>query len=187
MTSFIDFVKDWGYIAVFLGSIVEGESVILTASAVAASGYLSIYKIFVISCITTICADFVFFLVGYKFGSDWIIRRFPKLEKARNKAFDVMRRMDILFIFSFRFIYGIRTISPLIIGSAKINPSRFLLFNILSGIIWAAVSCFIGYTIADLVIDGKFDSGMSVITLTVVLALVAGFVIFLKKRRNKKP
>ena len=35
MESFLAFVHEWGYIAVFLGAIVEGETVILTASATA--------------------------------------------------------------------------------------------------------------------------------------------------------
>ena len=81
----------------------------------------------------------------------------------------------VFFIFAFRFIYGIRTVSPLIIGSAKIKPSRFVFFNILSGICWAFIGCFLGFTIADVVMDGKFDSMPAIIAISVLVAIVSAF------------
>ena len=48
------FIKNWGYFAVLLGALVEGESVILTSSALAAAGLLSIWKIMIIAFYITI-------------------------------------------------------------------------------------------------------------------------------------
>jgi membrane protein DedA with SNARE-associated domain len=180
-----DFVKEWGYWAVFVGSIFEGEVVLVTASAFAAFGQLSIIKIFFLAFLTTVIVDQVLYWIGYKIGTDWIIKKFPKLEKTRAKAFDLLHKMDILFIFAFRFIYGIRTISPLIIGSAKIKPPRFIIFNILSGLTWAFIGCFLGYTIADVVIDGKFNSVPSFITIPILITIIFGsFVLFIKTRKK---
>ena len=181
-----EFVKHWGYLAVFCGSIVEGESVLITASALAALGYLSIYKIFFVAFITTVLVDQILFWVGYKMGTDRLIKKFPKLEKTRERVFSLLHRLDIFFIFAFRFIYGIRTISPLIIGSAKIKPLRFMIFNFLSGLCWAFVCCFIGYTIADIFMDGKFDLVPAVIVITVVVVLISVVVAFFIKLKEKK-
>ena len=115
-----DFVREWGYIAVFIGSLFEGEVILITASALAALGYLDLTKVFFVSLCTTVFADQFLFFLGYKLGTDWLIKRLPKLEPARAKVFKLLHTMDIFFIFAFRFVYGIRTISPLIIGSAKI-------------------------------------------------------------------
>lgn len=180
-----EFVKEWGYLAVFFGSIVEGEIILLTASALAACGLLSIYKIFLIATVTTIITDQVLFWIGYKVGTDWAVRMFPKVETARNKVFNLLHRMDILFIFAFRFIYGIRTVSPLIIGSAKIKPARFIIFNILSGITWAFAGCFIGFTIADVVMDGKFDSMPAIIAISVIIAIVSAAALLFSKTKDK--
>ncbi len=180
-----EFVKEWGYLAVFLGSIFEGESILLTASALAACGFLSIYKIFFIAMITTVITDQVLFFIGYKVGTDWAVRRFPKVEKARNRVFELLHRMDIFFIFAFRFIYGIRTVSPLIIGSAKIKPSRFIFFNVLSGICWSFIGCFLGFTIADVVMDGKFDSMPAIIAISVLVAIVSAFSLLFAKAKKK--
>ncbi|MDR2666519.1 MAG: DedA family protein [Holosporales bacterium] len=182
-----DFIKEWGYVAVFMGSIIEGEVILLTASAFAAFGHLSIYKIFFVAFITTVITDQILFLIGYKVGISWIVNKYPKLERAKIRVFSLLNRMDILFIFAFRFIYGIRTISPLIIGTAQICPSRFVVFNVLSGLCWAFVCCFFGYTIADVIMDGNFDttSVVMVLSVTVIVGLLFSFLIsMINKKKN---
>lgn len=168
-----EFVKDWGYLAVMVGSIFEGEIVLITASASAAFGYLDIYKVFFVAFVTTVITDQVLFFAGYKLGTDWAVKKFPKVAAARDRVFTLLHKMDIFFIFAFRFIYGIRTVSPLIIGSAKIKPTRFIIFNFFSGACWAFICCFLGYTIADVVMDGKYDSMPAVIAISILIALIS--------------
>ncbi|MDR0942874.1 MAG: DedA family protein [Holosporales bacterium] len=180
-----DFIRDWGYLAVLLGSIFEGEVILITASAFAALGHLSIVKIFFLAFVTTVAVDQAMFWIGYEVGTDWLVKKFPRLEKPRARAFSLLHKMDILFIFAFRFIYGIRTVSPLIIGSAKIKPSRFIVFNILSGLVWSFVGCFLGYTIADVVIDGEFNSSSYSVAIPIIIAIVfCLFMLFMKIRKK---
>ena len=179
-----DFVRDWGYIAVFIGSLFEGEVILITASALAALGYLDLTKVFFVSLCTTVFADQFLFFLGYKLGTDWLIKRLPKLEPARAKVFKLLHTMDIFFIFAFRFVYGIRTISPLIIGSAKIQPRRFVIFNMLSGLCWASAGCFIGYVGADVIMDGKFDSMPAMLALSILLAIVAAVIYLARKMKE---
>lgn len=184
-----NFIKDWGYIAVFFGAMIEGETVVLTASALAACGYLSIYKIFWIAFATTVIVDQGLFWLGYEMGTEWIIKKFPKVTKARDKVFRLLHKMDVAFIFAFRFIYGIRIASPLIIGSAKIKPLRFALYNTLSGFCWALVSCFLGYTIADVVMEGEFDAmpaALMIAGLIIVIFLIVGIFLRIKEKREAR-
>jgi membrane protein DedA with SNARE-associated domain len=187
VNGFSEFVKDWGYWAVFLGAIVEGEVVILTASALAAYEYLSIYYVFLTAFLTTVIVDQGLFWIGHKMGTEWITRKFKKVAKVRDEVFDLLHKLDALFIFSFRFIYGIRMVSPLIIGSARVNPYRFAIYNTLSGLAWAFITCFIGYVVADVVMDGRLDSmprGYLVMILFLIIALAIG--IWLKFRKVSK-
>ena len=186
ISGFSDFVRDWGYIAVFLGSIVEGESIVLTASIMAACGHLSIYKIFSIALITTIITDQVLFWLGYEMGTDWVIRKFPKIEKARDRVFSLLHKMDVLFIFSFRFIYGIRVASPIIIGAAKIEPRRFMIYNSLSGLCWAFVICFLGYILGDVIKDSRFDSMPAFIAIPILIVIVSGLMGLYFKVKERK-
>jgi membrane protein DedA with SNARE-associated domain len=179
-----NFVKEWGYVAVFLGSIVEGEVILLCASAFAAFGFLSIYKVFCIAFVTTVVVDQALFFIGYKVGIDWLVRKSQKAQRARDRVFALLHRMDIFFIFAFRFIWGIRTVSPLIIGSARIKPARFIIFNIPSGFCWAFACCFLGYVVADVVVDGKFDTMPIVVAISVIVAIIsAGCMLFMKAKK----
>ncbi len=183
---FAEFIREYGYLAVFFGAMIEGESVVLTASALAACGYMSIYKIFVISCITTIFADQGLFWLGHRMGTEWIVKRFPKVASVRDRVFSLLKKFDIAFIFSFRFIYGIRIASPLIIGAARLSPIRFSVCNALAGIVWAIISCTAGYKIAKLCGIEKFSATkafMLIASIVVLFSFIVGLVI---KRVHKK-
>ncbi len=158
MESFIQFVQDWGYLAVLLGSMVEGESVILTASFMAYQGILSLPKIMIIAFLGTLFADQALFYVGRYYGKRFF-KKFPQLQERSKRAFDLLHRWDIWFILSFRFIYGIRTISPLVIGAARVEPKRFIPLNLLAALIWTIISCIGGYMLGgtfELIVE-NFD------------------------------
>jgi membrane protein DedA with SNARE-associated domain len=157
--TFVNFVQEWGYLAVFLGSLVEGESVILTASAMARLGHLSIYKVGIIAFTGTLIADQVLYLVGWYYG-DSIFERFPSLKEKSARTFELLHKYDTLFIIACRFIYGIRVTSSIIIGAAGVKPWRFIPLNFLSAAIWAIVSCTAGYLLGYVVLEAfeHFDT-----------------------------
>ncbi len=152
MELFIEFVKSWGYWAVFAGSLIEGESVILTACAMASQGYLDIYRVAIIAFIGTTVADQALYFVGWYYG-EAIFDRFPKIKVRAERAFELLRKYDIAFIIACRFVYGVRTTSPVVIGAAGIKPWRFIPLNILSAVIWTVISCTAGYLLGAVVFD----------------------------------
>ncbi len=147
-----ELVKDWGYWAVFFGSLVEGESVILTASSMAYFGYLSLYKVMVVAFSGTVIADQTLYFVGRHYGPN-IFERFPRLQKSSQRAFSLLKRFDVGFIIACRFIYGIRVTSAVVIGAAQIPLRRFIPLNILSAVIWTVVSCIGGYMLGDFMLS----------------------------------
>lgn len=147
-----EFVKDWGYVAVFLGSLIEGESVIFMAGFFAHEGYLSLPKIIIVSFIGTLFADQALYFVGRSYGNPFI-ERFPSFRPRTEKAFQLLRRYDNIFILSFRFIYGIRIISPVVIGASGIGVTRFMILNFFAAIIWSVGSCVAAYYFAHLIMD----------------------------------
>ncbi|MEI6628393.1 MAG: DedA family protein [Alphaproteobacteria bacterium] len=186
MESFLAFVQEWGYVAVFLGAIVEGETVILTSSALAALGYMNIYKIMLITFCTTVVVDQILFQVGRRYGPAFF-ERYPKLKPRANKAFHLLHRFDRWFILSFRFIYGIRVISPIVIGAAQVEPKRFAPLNILSAIIWTLVSCYSGYMMGDVLekVLKNIETVKYYLTLGVCAAAILAIAYFIWKKRKK--
>jgi membrane protein DedA with SNARE-associated domain len=182
-----EILQTWGYFAVFLGSLVEGESVILTASIMAYFGYMSLPKIMVTAFIGTLVADQTLYMVGRHYGPG-LIDRHPKLHAPAQRAFRLLHKWETAFILSFRFIYGIRTISPIVIGASGIPPRRFVPLNFLAAIIWTVVSCVGGYLLGDIIEELTFD-----ILKKYFLIFTIGFVIlifaivgFFKWRKNRK-
>jgi membrane protein DedA with SNARE-associated domain len=146
------FIQDWGYFAVFLGAMVEGESVIFLAGFLAHEGYLSLPKLIVVSFLGTLFADQALYHVGRHYGNA-VIDRFPSLKPRAEKAFRLLKRYDNIFILSFRFIWGIRVISPIIIGTSGVSVKRFMILNFIAAIIWSVGSCVTAYYFAYLILD----------------------------------
>lgn len=148
----VAFVQEWGYVAVFLGSMVEGESVILIAGFFAHEGILSLPKIIIVSFIGTLFADQALYHVGRHYGSHFI-EKFPSLKPRADRAFNLLKRYKNTFILSFRFIWGIRIISPIIIGTSGISVKRFMILNLIAAIIWSVGSCLAAYYFAHLIME----------------------------------
>lgn len=147
-----DFVREWGYVAVFLGSLIEGESVIFIAGFFAHEGYLSLPKIILVSFTGTLFADQILYFVGRHYGNPFI-DRFPSFRPRAERAFRLLRRYDNIFILSFRFIYGIRIISPVVIGASGVGVKRFMILNLIAAIIWSVGSCVAAYYFAHIMIE----------------------------------
>lgn len=177
-----DFIETWGYVAVFLGSLIEGESIIFVAGFLAHEGYLSLPKIIIVSFIGTFFADQALYHVGRHYGNSFI-DLFPSFRPRADKAFRLLRRYDTLFILSFRFIYGIRIISPLIIGNSGISVKRFIFLNLIAALIWSVGSCVAAYYLAHLIMD-KLHLFPKIILGLVVVGAGVGYLIF--KWRQKQ-
>lgn len=160
MNTIIHLLTEYGYWIVFLGALVEGESIILPASALASQGVLNVYTVGMVAFFTTLCVDQILYFVGYYHGMK-IFEKYPKLEKPAEKVFEMLHKYDVTFILSFRFIYGIRTLSPIVIGAAKVPPKKFIPLNFLAAIIWTVISVGGGYLLGDLMMDvfEKFQMG----------------------------
>lgn len=188
MEQFIQWVQNWGYIAVFLGSMVEGESVILTASSMAYLGYLSLYKIMIVAFIGTVFADQMLYFLGRHYGPG-IFDRFPKLKKSSNRAFALLHKFDVWFIIGCRFIYGIRVTSAIVIGAAQIPLWRFIPLNLLSALIWTLVSCIGGYMLGDVMEDvfKHFDLIQKYLFAGIgTIAAIVGLYVIWRRWRSKK-
>jgi membrane protein DedA with SNARE-associated domain len=184
----LDFVRNWGYWAIFLGSLIEGESIILTASGLAAFGYFDIQKVMLTAFFGTLLADQALYYLGY-FRGHAIFERFPSLRKGADKAFVMLHKYDIWFILSCRFIYGIRVVSSIVIGAAHVKPVRFSILNVIAAIIWTVVSCMGGYLLGDVMEEWikNFESGQKVLIALVVLFLSIPLLFTLYKKIKKKP
>jgi membrane protein DedA with SNARE-associated domain len=138
------FIQKYGYFAVFLGSTIEGELILMTAGYFAYQGILDLGWVIFFAFLGTLIADQGCFFIGRYYGPR-LLERFPKLKKKSEKVFRLLHSYKNLFIMTFRFVYGIRIASPLIIGASQLSPKRFTILNFPAALIWAIVIAWVGY------------------------------------------
>jgi membrane protein DedA with SNARE-associated domain len=189
MDGFIEWITTYGYYAVFLGSLVEGESVILTASSLAAMEKMNLYKIMIVAFCGTWIADQGLYMLGRHYGKS-VFEKFPFLTHHSKRAFDLLHKYDHWFIIACRFIYGIRITSAVVIGVSGLSPKRFIPLNTISAVIWTLVSCIGGYLIGETFLKflhkiaqyQKMTIGILVGALVIYIALK----IYKKNKKQKK-
>jgi membrane protein DedA with SNARE-associated domain len=88
--------------------------------------------------------DSAYFFIGRRWGAKLLEKR-PTWRPGAERALRLLRRHHTVFILCFRFIYGIRTVSPFAIGMSGVSPVRFILLNMFASAIWAMIFASGGY------------------------------------------
>ncbi len=180
------FIDQYGYWAVLLGAMIEGESIILTASALAALGHLSIVRVALVTFLGTLIADQAIYFLGHFYGSKslvYLVNKFPKLKPHVEKGLQFLKKHETTYILSFRFIYGIRIISPFIIGAQNISFARFAVLNLVAAIVWTVLSCALGYFLGAFV--SQFTHNITLVIMGIVFGIV-GFSLLIGRIKKKK-
>ena len=177
-----DVVAQYGYIAVFAGSVLEGETVLLLAGAAAQKGYLNVVAVVCLAFVGGTLGDQILFAIGRRHGLA-LLRRYPKLAAKAAPVTEAIRRNQNLLIVSVRFMYGVRLVGPFVIGMSDVPARRFLPLNLLGAAIWAPLVVSVGYlfghTLDWLLADiARFEA----LGLVVLVAGVAAFFVW---RRSK--
>jgi membrane protein DedA with SNARE-associated domain len=137
-------IAQWGYLAIVLGTFFEGETVLALGGFVAHQGYLRLDLVILSAFAGSLCGDQFWFQVGRRFGRRWI-ERHPGKAGTAEQVGRLLDRWGTWYVLSFRFFYGLRTVSPVAIGLSSITVSRFALLNAISAAVWAAVVGGLGY------------------------------------------
>jgi membrane protein DedA with SNARE-associated domain len=143
-------IQTYGYGIVLLGTLLEGETVLVLAGFAAHQGYLQLPWVIVAATVGGFLGDQCCFLLGQRFG-DRFCRRFPTLEPGITRVTQLLDRHNRLVILSIRFFYGLRTVGPMAIGMSTVPWQRFLVLNLLGAILWGTAFASLGYTFGNLV------------------------------------
>jgi membrane protein DedA with SNARE-associated domain len=169
------FVASYGYFAVFVGTLLEGETILAAGGFAAHGGLLDWRLVLLVASIGATLGDQVTFLLGRWKGAA-LIGRFPFLAARKQRVHDLLERYDILFILSVRFLYGLRIAGPFILGSSRIPLLRFAGLNVAGAALWAALITGIGYAFGAAVTSLLGDlQRVEGLVMAVILALGAGF------------
>ena len=140
----------YGYWVVLLGTFLEGETVLVLAGYLAHRGYMNIWLVILAAIVGSYFGDQLFFALGRRYGRTWLERR-PHWHERANKVLRLLERWDAWFIVSFRFFYGLRTVSSAALGLARVGAWRFAALNGVGAIVWAISFGWAGFLVGKAV------------------------------------
>jgi len=162
----VSLIETVGYIGLFLivfaesglffGFFLPGDSLLLTAGLLASRGQLDITILLIALPIAAILGDSIGYWFGKRTGPRIFTREDSLLFRRRNllaaRAF--YERHGGKTIVLARFMPFIRTFAPIVAGAVEMEYRRFLLFNVVGGLMWGvgvtAAGYYLGQTIPDL-------------------------------------
>lgn len=141
-------LQAYGYYALFIGTFLEGETILVLAGFLAHQGYLELRWVVLLAFLGSLSGDTLVFHLGRWKGRAFLARR-PLWDKRAARVQRALDKYGTYVVLSFRFFYGLRNITPLAIGSTGFSPRRFLLLNAAGAAIWAVVVGSGGYLFGE--------------------------------------
>lgn len=185
----------WTYALLFLVIFLEtgvvitpflpGDSLLFAAGALAATGALNVFWIYLLVTMAAILGDTVNYWVGHAVGPRAFqgnIRFLKKEYLERTQRFyDKHGGKTIVLA---RFIPIIRTFAPFVAGIGSMSYSRFITYNVTGGVLWTTLFVWGGYYFGNLpVVKRNFSL---VILAIIFLSLLPPIIEFVQNYRRRK-
>ncbi|MDE2344254.1 MAG: DedA family protein [Betaproteobacteria bacterium] len=137
-------IASYGYWVVFLGTLLEGETVLLAAGYSAQRGLLDWRLVVALACVGATLGDQFAFALGRWKGMA-LVNRFPALASRVPALHRLLERYHVSLILIIRFLYGFRIAGPVILGTTRLPLVRFSALNFLGALLWSFAVAGAGY------------------------------------------
>ena len=165
-----------------------GDSLLFTAGLFAASGDLSLLILLSSLIVAAILGDNINYWIGRKIGLsvfNWKIKgRQLVKESYLQKTEEFFEKRGVFAIIMARFVPIVRTFTPFSAGVGKMKYRKFLLFDVIGGVLWISSMTFAGFFL------GRFEwireNNEKVVLGIVFISVLPMLISFLKSKFSKK-
>ncbi len=187
----------WVYVVGFLIILFEcgfvltpflpGESMLFAFGAVAAATNLDVGIIVILLVSAAIIGGFANYALGYFVGNKLLAHPNSRfLDKHIKRTKEFYQKHGVMAILIARLVPIIRTFIPFLAGLVRMNFPLFSLFNILGGIVWISLFCYLGYFFGELsFIKLHFSWIVILIVIFSLIPLTLEYIKTVKKRKNE--
>jgi membrane protein DedA with SNARE-associated domain len=143
-------IENYGYLAVFIGSVFEGETVLILAGYSMSRGYLDPVPTFLLAVAGGTLGDSLYYWLGRRFG-DGLLRTLAVPRPFRARAKMLLRRWGRQAAFTTRFAYGLRVALPMLIGTTRMPFLLFHSVNLVAAVVFACLYLGLGFLFGEAV------------------------------------
>jgi len=185
----------WTYAILFLiifcetGLVVmpflPGDSLIFAVGTLAAKGVLDLFSVSILMIIAAIIGDTINYWIGYKIGPKVFSSQDSRLLNRQHldRTHQFYEKYGGKTIIIARFMPIIRTFAPFVAGIGRMTYSRFLLYNVVGGVLWIVLFLLAGYLFGNIpVVKRNFTL---VIFGIIVVSILPGVIEYLRAVRTK--
>jgi membrane-associated protein len=166
-----------------------GDSLLFAAGALSASldtgGILNPILLIVVLSIAAIAGDTVNYMIGAYIGPKAFARNSRFLKKEyfdRTNAFYAKYGGKTIILA--RFVPIVRTFAPFVAGVGKMDYRRFIMFNVLGGIVWVVIFITLGALFGNIpLVKDNFE----IVTLGIVFISILPMIFEFARARRSKP
>lgn len=161
-----------------------GDSLIFATGALAASGSLNLFTLFIVLCLAAVSGDTANYQIGHllrdKIANRKDIRFIKREHLDRTHIF--FEKYGTKTIVIARFVPIIRTFAPFVAGVGIMPYSKFIGFNVIGGVAWVSAFLLGGYFFGNLpVVKDNFSF---VILGIIFVSLLPGIITYIQSKRN---
>jgi membrane-associated protein len=169
-----------------VGFFLPGDSLLITAGLVAATGHLNIWWLNGLLIVAAIVGDSVGYSIGRRLGPRLFTRPksllFNPRHVERTRIF--YERHGARTIVIARFVPIVRTFAPVVAGVGEMQYRRFILYNVAGGIGWVTSMTWAGYLLGQAV-PNISDHIHIVVGIVILLSLIPIAVEVVRERRRR--
>jgi membrane protein DedA with SNARE-associated domain len=178
-----ELLGEWGYLIIIVWTFLEGETIVILAGMTAASVGLEPHYIALSAFCGSFTSDQVMFTLG-KYKGEAVLNAFPRIAKNLDKAKRLLQKYDTAMILGFRFIYGVRNVTPIMLGISGVSRKKFFLLNAVGAGVWALTFTYGGHYAGQAFMHLMERVGHGI--LYVLLVLAAVFIVW-RVRAARRP
>ncbi|MBI2984154.1 MAG: VTT domain-containing protein [Candidatus Kerfeldbacteria bacterium] len=170
-----------------IGFFLPGDSLLFTAGFLAAQGYFNIWILVVTLFLAAVVGVAVGYWIGHRFGRSLFRRPDSRLFKHENleRAERFYEQHGGKTIILARFIPIVRTFAPIVAGVGRMDYGRFMIYNLIGGLLWVVGLTWAGYWLGGRVANiDRFL--LPIIALIIILSMLPGLVHLLRTPERRR-
>ncbi|MDD3325215.1 MAG: DedA family protein [Sulfurospirillaceae bacterium] len=136
---FIGWMKEYGYVILFMWSILEGESGLIMAGILSHTGDMNLGIAIFIAGLGGFAGDQIYFYIG-RYNKRYVHKILTGQRRKFALAHLLLKKYGWPIIFVQRYMYGLRTIIPISIGLTRYDAKKFAFINLISAWCWATLT-----------------------------------------------